>query len=280
MSEDNEKEQPIIVIKKGGKHGGHHGGAWKVAYADFVTAMMAFFLVMWLVNQAPEVKEAVQGYFRDPINYGKGAKPSIIDGGAGVMKNGGLGDVKEREETIEEQMQREMEELAERIRGTIDEMPGLSIIKDNVDIEITREGLRIQLIEGSDEVTFFKTGSAVLSMKGELIMKTIAMELKRLPNQLVIEGHTDGSDLDRSRDYTNWELSADRANSARRAMMENQLQPDQVYQVRGYADRKPRIKDNPFDPRNRRITILVLNRLFGQEDTDDEFEPALRMSSK
>ena len=278
MAEDHDKDQPIIVVKKSGKHGGHHGGAWKVAYADFVTAMMAFFLVMWLVNQAPEVKQAVQGYFRDPINYGKGAKPSIIDGGAGVMKNGGLGDVKQRKETMEEQMRREMEELAERIRGTISEMPGLSLIKDHVDIEITREGLRIQLIEGSDEVTFFKPGSAVLSMKGELIMKTIAMELKKLPNQLVIEGHTDASDLDRNKNYTNWELSADRANAARRAMMENQLNPDQVYQVRGYADKKPRIKDNPFDPRNRRITILVLNRLYGEEYADDDFEPSLSMS--
>lgn len=273
------KEQPIIVVKKINKHGGHHGGAWKVAYADFVTAMMAFFLVMWLVNQSDNVKQSVEGYFNDPVNYSRSLKTSLLKGGAGVLRNGGSGDGPGQQDmSLEEQMQREMEQLADRIRQIIDEMPGLNVLRQFVALEVTREGLRIQLIEGSTDVSFFKPGATVLSLKGELILKTIAMELSKLPNQLVIEGHTDASDFGRGEDYTNWELSSDRANAARRAMMEGKLNPGQVYQIRGYADNKPRFKDNPYDPRNRRITILVLNRMTGKDMPDDGYTSPIIMS--
>ncbi len=276
---DDKKEQPIIIVKKGGGHGGHHGGAWKVAYADFVTAMMAFFLVMWIVNQSDDVKQNVQGYFQDPVGYTRAAKMGLLKGGAGVMKGGKTGDAPEQPEiSLEDELRKEMEQLAARLRDKIDQMPGLNIIKNHIDIEVTREGLRIQLIEGSENVAFFKPGSAVLSLRGELILKTIAMELAKLPNQLVIEGHTDASDLERGEAYTNWELSADRANAARRAMTESKLKAGQVYQVRGYADNKPRVKDNPYDPRNRRITILVLNRLIGKPEYSDTYETPIIMS--
>lgn len=279
MAEDK-KEQPIIVVKKGSKHGGHHGGAWKVAYADFVTAMMAFFLVMWIVTQSEKVKEAVQGYFLDPVNYVRNYKTSLMEGGAGVLKGnpGATGNEPPVERNLEEQMQEELENLASRIREAINEMPGLNVLKDHVEIEVTNEGLRIQLIEGSEDVSFFKPGSAVLSVKGELILKTIAMELSKLSNQLVIEGHTDGSDLARGESYTNWELSADRANAARRAMVEGKLKANQVFHVRGYADNKLRIRENPNDPRNRRITILVLSRLMGKKNPGDDYITPIIMS--
>jgi chemotaxis protein MotB len=138
--------------------------------------------------------------------------------------------------------------------------------------------LRIQLIEGSKDVTFFKSGRAMLSSKAELILKTIAMELTKIPNQLVIEGHTDASDNSFAEDYTNYELSTDRANAARRAMVEGGLDPAQVYNVRGYAANKPRILDNPYDPRNRRITILVLNRVPGIDAPEDDYQTPIIMS--
>jgi len=276
--ENNNKDRPIIVVKKSKKHGGHHGGAWKVAYADFVTAMMAFFLVMWLVTQSNVVKQAVQSYFLDPVNHTKNFKSSILDGGTGVTKGGAVGDGPGDEMTESDQLKKEMEALGKRLKEAIAGVPGLDILQRYIDIELTREGLRIQLIEGSDDVTFFKSGRAMLSRKAELILKTIAMELSKIPNQMVIEGHTDASDNSFAEDYTNWELSTDRANAARRAMVEGGLDPHQIYNVRGYADNKLRIKDNPYDPRNRRITILVLSRVPGIDTPEDEYESPVIMS--
>lgn len=273
------KEQPIIIIKKIIKRGGHHGGSWKVAFADFMTAMFCFFLVMWLINQSDEVKQQVSAYFKDPVAYSKNLKKGILIKGTGILQGGSPGDGSfEKAPTLEEQLRREMELLGAKLRQIINDMPGLNILKNHVEIEVTREGLRVQLIEGSDAVSFFKPGSAMLSIKGELILKTIAMELKKLSNQLVIEGHTDAADLAGREDYGNWELSADRANAARRAMSEGGLRPGQVYQVRGYADNSLRIKDNPLDPRNRRITILVLNRLLGKKNPGDDYVTPIVMT--
>jgi chemotaxis protein MotB len=279
MSDDQtNKDQPIIIVKKGNKHGGHHGGAWKVAYADFVTAMMAFFLVMWLVTQSNTVKQAVQSYFLDPVNHGKNFKSSVLKGGTGAMEGGAIGNGPGDEMTQMEMLKKEMEALGNQLTEAIKGIPGLDILRNSIEIEMTKEGLRIQLIEGSKDVTFFKSGRAMLSSKAELILKTIAMELSKIPNQLVIEGHTDASDNSFAEHYTNWELSADRANAARRAMVEGGLPPQQVYNVRGYAANKPRILDNPYDPRNRRITILVLNRVPGIDAPEDDYQTPIIMS--
>jgi len=281
MAEDSgNKDRPIFIIKKGGAHGGHHGGAWKVAYADFVTAMMAFFLVMWLVTQSDIVKQAVQGYFQDPASYGKRVSVTVLKGGAGVIQDESGKKSPIEAPAPEELLRQQMQEVADHLREAIESMPGLDVLKNLVDIELTKEGLRIQLIEGSNDVLFFKAGSAVPTLKGELILKTIAGELGRITNELVIEGHTDGSDLARGEDYTNWELSSDRANTARRIMSESGLHPGQVYQVRGYANRKPRIRDDPSDPSNRRITILVLNRTIGHDPPDDQYDSPIIMSHK
>jgi chemotaxis protein MotB len=280
MAEDKaKKEQPIIIVKKPSRHGGHHGGAWKVAYADFVTAMMAFFLVMWLVTQSNVVKQAIQSYFLDPVNHDKNFKSSVLKGGTGIIKGGAVGDGPGDEITQQEQLKKDMEALGNRLKEAIDGLPGLDILRNAIDIELTREGLRIQLIESDKDITFFKSGRAMLSSKAELILKTIAMELDKIPNQLVIEGHTDASDNSFAEHYTNWELSTDRANAARRAMVEGGLDPRQVYNVRGYAANKLRIKDNPHDPRNRRITILVLNRIPGTDAPEDEYLTPIIMSN-
>ena len=162
--------------------------------------------------------------------------------------------------------------------NTIDDMPGLNVLRNHIQVEKTSEGLSIQLIEGSENIDFFKTGGSLLSVKGELILKTIAMELSKLPNQLVIEGHTDASDLEQGEDYTNWELSTDRANAARRAMVEGKLHKEQVYHVRGYAANKLRNRKNPNDPRNRRITILVLSRLMGKPEPGGDYKSPIIMS--
>lgn len=278
MAEEKAKDQPIIIVRKPRRHGGHNGGAWKVAYADFVTAMMAFFLVMWLVTQSNVIKQAVQSYFLDPVNHGKNFKSSVLKGGTGVTEGGAIGDGPGDEVTLQEELKKEMEALGSHLRNIIDGIPGLDIPRNSIEIELTREGLRIQLIEGGDNITFFKSGRAMLSSRAELILKTIAVELKKLPNQLVIEGHTDAADNSFAEGYTNWELSTDRANAARRAMVEGGLNPTQVYNVRGYAANKLRVHDNPYDPSNRRITILVLNRVIGEQPSEDSYDTPIMMS--
>jgi chemotaxis protein MotB len=273
MAEGHDKSQPIIVVKKHGGHGGHHGGAWKVAYADFVTAMMAFFLVMWLVTQSDVVKKAVQGYFQDPANFKKNFQISIVTGGAGVLNKQGEGNLS-KAPSPPKQAPPPMASMdaSELFQEAMKALAGLDIPKGTFDVELTSEGLRVQLIEGSDEVMFFRPGSSELTPKGEVILKTIGMELGKLPNRLVVEGHTDGADLARGNEYTNWELSTDRANAARRAMAAGGLAPDQVREIRGFAANRPRIKNNVLDPRNRRITILVLNRYGEQMADDDEYD--------
>ncbi len=259
MSDDSKNKQPIIIVKKKSGHGGHHGGAWKVAYADFVTAMMAFFLVMWLVSQDEPVKQAVQNYFQDPAGFMKGK-------GQGVMKNGkspvdspskGVKDVS----SILERERKILVSMSQKIQESLEEMPELKGLMDYVEIEITQEGLRIQLIDGSndEESNFFDLGSAKLKPRSSLLLTAVAKELGNVPNLVVIEGHTDSKPFSGRNDYSNWELSADRANSARKLMESAGLRAGQVVEVRGYADRLPRLTDNPHDPRNRRVAIIALN---------------------
>jgi chemotaxis protein MotB len=212
------------------------------------------------------------------VHHGKNFKASILKGGAGALKGGAIGTGPGDEMTQQEQLNKEMEALGNHIKEVMDGVPGLDILRNAIEIEMTREGLQIQLIEGSDNITFFKSGRAMLSTKAELILKTIAMELRKVPNMIVIEGHTDAQDHSFADNYSNWELSTDRANAARRAMVEGGLDPRRIYNVRGYADRKLRIPENPYDPRNRRITILVLNRIPGEEMPQDSYDTPIVMS--
>ncbi len=238
-----DKAQPIIVIKKNGRHGGHHGGAWKVAYADFVTAMMALFIVLWLMNSSEKIRKAVAGYFNDP----KGTATLM-----GTTMSGTGETAKVASSTTS------MEHLKERIEQEIKARKNLELLSKQIEITITSEGLRVELLEDKNG-TFYEIGSPRLSRSGQELLALLAGELKTLPNALLIEGHTDAAPYSSDATYTNWELSADRANSARRLMQQDGVRADQVTQVRGYADQLLRVKENPYDPSNRRISILVKN---------------------
>ena len=244
------KAQPIIVIKKKGGHGGHHGGAWKVAYADFVTAMMSLFIVLWLMAQNDPVKKAVAGYFNDPM--GTGGLLGTTMSGTGQGTGAGAA-------SAADQNQQKLQELKEKLEQEIQARKDLEKLIKQIEITITPEGLRIELIEDKNG-TFYQSGSAQLSPSGQELLALLASELKTLPNQLLIEGHTDAAQYSTDANYSNWELSADRANSARRLLQQGGVRSDQVTQVRGFADQMLRVKNNPYDPSNRRITILVKNQ--------------------
>ncbi len=238
MPPPNETPAPIIIVKKKGGHGGHHGGAWKVAYADFVTAMMAFFLVMWLLNAGPKVREAVSGYFNDPAGY----KEQM---GSGA---GGSGEALQLKKD-------DMPLLKEKLEQALKEMPMFLELKDQVKLTVTGEGLRIELLE-TEKGFFFESGSAKPSDYGRELILKIAGELGKLPNTIVVEGHTD-SRVFAGIGYSNWELSVDRANMARRLLQSSGLRDGQVVQVRGFADHQPFDRNNDAHPSNRRISIIV-----------------------
>ena len=231
--------KPIIVVKKNGGHGGHHGGAWKVAYADFVTAMMALFIVLWLMNTSEKVRQAVAGYFNDPRGTAKqtGSDQSGSSENLALTENNIAG-------------------LKKKIEESIRKMNDLKALQNQIQITITPEGLRIELLETKDG-TFFDTGSAALNQHGRELLEMLAGQLGGIPNRISIEGHTDAQPYASKDGYGNWELSADRANAARRVMQNSGLRQDQVSQVRGYADQKLRVPDNPMDPSNRRISLIV-----------------------
>jgi chemotaxis protein MotB len=231
--------RPIIVLKKKSGHGGHHGGAWKVAYADFVTALMSLFIVLWLMNTSQKVRQAVAGYFNDP----RGNSTQTGSDQSGTSEMLAL-------------TENNIPDLKRKIEEAIRKMNDLRALQNQIQITITPEGLRIELLETKDG-TFFDTGSATLNQNGRTLLSMLARELGGLPNRLSIEGHTDAQPYASPDGYGNWELSTDRANAARRLMQATGLHQDQVSQVRGYADEKLRVPSNPMDPSNRRISLIV-----------------------
>jgi len=230
---------PPIIIKKKVSHGGHHGGAWKVAYADFVTAMMALFIVLWLMNTSKQIQEAVGGYFKDPTGHSRQIGSD--------MKGVGENFVVTKDN---------MKELKEQLERSIREIPKFDELRNHIDMTVTNEGLRIELTESASGV-FFESGSDQLSADGSDLVKLLAQELGKLPNPIAIEGHTDSKPYPPGATYTNWELSSDRANSTRRLMQNNGIRQDQITQVRGFADQRLRKPDAPLDPSNRRISLIV-----------------------
>ncbi len=231
--------QPIIIKKRIAGHGGHHGGAWKVAYADFVTAMMALFIVLWLMNSNETIRNAVGGYFSDPTGTGK--QVGSGQGGSGETLSVG---------------RENLGTLKEQIEGALKRAPQLIGIKDHVKMTVTGEGLRIELMETETGI-FFERSRPDPSSSGEETLKMLAGEVGKLPNPIMIEGHTDSKPFAGRKDYSNWELSTDRANAARRLMLVNGLRPDQVKQIRGYADQRLLRPEAPEDASNRRISIIV-----------------------
>jgi chemotaxis protein MotB len=267
-------DKPTIVIKKPRKkHHGAHGGAWKVAYADFVTAMMAFFLVMWLVGQNKGVKSAVASYFRNPGIFEHDRSTAPIAGGDMHIDPQAHSQPPPNPEQLLEEEKALLERTAKRIRQLLDTNPDLKRLQKQIEIQITREGLRIELLEG-DSPTFFASGSAALTPGTERVLALIAHELGKLKNPVQVEGHTDSRPYAATNGYTNWELSADRANAARRAMEKGGLHEGQVHGIRGFADTSLRVPEKPLDPRNRRVTVIV-QHLFRERD----LPPALRSTT-
>jgi chemotaxis protein MotB len=242
-------KRPIIIIRKKGGHGGHHGGAWKVAYADFVTAMMALFIVLWLMNSSKQIQVAVGGYFKDPTGTSKKVGSNQIGSGENFTLT-----------------KDDMPKLKEELQKAVRQVANFDKLKNQIEMTITSEGLRIELLESSSG-TFFESGRPGLNGDGRDLLVALAQQLGKLPNRISIEGHTDAKPYASGRDYGNWELSADRANSARRLMQDSGVRPDQISQVRGYADQKLRVPANPLEPSNRRISLIVQ---YVVKDDDDE----------
>ncbi len=290
MAGDAKKLQPIIIKRV--KKGGHavHGGAWKIAYADFVTAMMAFFLLMWLLGSTTEGdKKGIADYFQAPLKVallnsgsGSGDSSSLVKGGGQDLSrsNGQVkrGDVEAPRRTINLQAlraeQRKAEskmlaELKEKIETELRNSPRLAQFAAQLRLDMTRDGLRIQIV---DELSrpMFDSGSAVVKPYMRELLRGIGSVLAEVPNRLTLEGHTDAQAFPGGdRGYGNWELSADRANASRRELVGGGLTDERVLRVLGLAASQPFKREDPLDPQNRRISIIVMNR----EAEDRFFQP-------
>jgi chemotaxis protein MotB len=301
---------PTIIVKRVKKHGGHEGGhgAWKVAYADFVTAMMAFFLLLWLLNATTEEqRQGISNYFApESVSYTKSGAGGVL-GGLDPIKSDGVGksasaqtvsvpiprssegkddaeveqehgasetqsevpqDYEARRKEVEEAAARkaavELEEkqfaaAEENLHKSIEAVPELKAFADNLMIDRTPEGLRIQLVDQS-KTAMFPRGSAVMYDYTRELLRKIAEVIKRQPQPISVAGHTDSTPYADPTGYSNWELSADRANASRRVLTDAGVPTERITQVVGKADREPLVTDNPADPRNRRITIILLRQ--------------------
>ena len=303
-------ERPIIVKKIKKVAGGHHGGAWKVAYADFVTVMMAFFLLLWLLNAVTEEqKKGIAAYFRPTLAVqntsatftiltgqaqpmddmsggssqdseeeseeqamqqapatGEGDRPQQLEGekpdiGTGNEPQPGKGDkpvdLEEAEKTVAANEQKQLEKIQEDIKNAIKDDPELKELEKNLKIDQTEDGIRIQLLD-QEKVSMFPSGSAAMNPRSKELLEKVAEVVKTLPNKIEISGHTDAKPYVGGDNYTNWELSADRANASRRVLVGAGINPDRLTMIKGRADTDPFVKTDPFDPQNRRISIVLL----------------------
>jgi chemotaxis protein MotB len=280
MAGDSKKLQPIIIKRV--KKGGHavHGGAWKIAYADFVTAMMAFFLLMWLLGSTTDGdKKGIADYFQSPLKIamaggsGSGDSNSVLKGGGesltstvGQVKKG---DVEAAKNTINlhklkaEQVRAEiarLEDLKQQIQQKIASNDALKSVSSQIRLDMTRDGLRIQIVDDQNR-PMFASGSAVIAPYMKDLLRAIGSVLIEVPNRLTLEGHTDAEPFPGGdRGYSNWELSADRANASRRELIAGGLTDDRVLRVQGLASSQPFDEKDPLAPTNRRISIIVMNR--------------------
>lgn len=241
---------PIIIIKKKAAAHGHHGGAWKVAYADFVTAMMALFIVLWLMNTSENVKKMVGGYFQDPRSKGRLTGTEYGGSGAGIPLK-----------------KDDLPKLRQKLEQAMKKVEDFSKIHKQVQMIITPEGLRVELMETQGGF-FFKNGSPAATTDGKALLTALAKEIAKVPNHVLIEGYTDAAPYHSDKDYSNWELSVDRANAARRVMEEAGMRQDQVSYVRGFADRQLKDPANPMDPANRRVSLIIQYQDAQQGSTD------------
>jgi chemotaxis protein MotB len=279
MATDGKKLQPIIVKKV--KKGGHavHGGAWKIAYADFVTAMMAFFLLMWLLGSTTEGdKKGLSDYFTAPLKValmggtGAGASNSIIQGGGTDLtrdsgQNSQADPVVSKKAAMEaakaevaKQDARKLAALSAKIASIISNNPRLAEFSSQIRLEITPDGLQIQIVDDQNRA-MFDLGSALVKPYMRDILREIGSALAEVDNKISLDGHTDRSPYGSGeRGYSNWELSADRANSSRRELISAGMPDEKLARVTGMASSKLLDTSNPLSPTNRRITILVMTR--------------------
>ena len=280
MAGDAKKLQPIIVKKV--KKGGHaaHGGAWKIAYADFVTAMMAFFLLMWLLGSTTEGdKKGIADYFQSPLKValsggsGSGDSSHVIKGGGEDLTrtNGQVkrGEIEAERHTINlqalkaEQIRAEMarlKALKQRVEQRMQAHPTLAALNSQIRLEMTRDGLRIQIVDEFNR-PMFESGSATVQPHMRQLLRELGVLLGEVPNRITLEGHTDSAPFSgEQRGYSNWELSSDRANASRRELMAGGLPTDRVLRVQGLADSVPFDRQDPRAASNRRISIIVMNR--------------------
>lgn len=320
---DNHATIVIKKVKKGG-HGGHHGGAWKVAYADFVTAMMAFFLLLWLLNATTEEqKMGISNYF-DPTAISRSTRSGSggVLGGTSITVPGALKSASsppmistpqvarpqaERTESLDpdsddpeniesrlgsredeegtmnqeiveqllrEREQQQFDEAEAALREAIEQTPELSEAGESLQIDAVPEGLRIQLID-QERIALFPNGSAAMYDQTRGLLQKVAEVIKKLPNKIEISGHTDSSQFAAGSTYTNWELSADRANASRRVLEGNGIPVSRIVKVTGRADREPLVEDNPADPTNRRISIVLKNLTPGEAEDLNLLDPSV-----
>lgn len=300
---------PTIIIKKVKKvAGGHHGGAWKVAYADFVTAMMAFFLLLWLLNvTTEEQKNAISNFF-DPthpmVSESQSGAGGVL-GGTSVSTDGAMtstiqnistpqssgattkgthvgtqggksGSIKDASaQKLEEELRRRETERFEAAKKTmqkeIEKTPELAELKKHLLVDVTPEGLRIQIVDQEGE-PMFPSGSAAMFERTKNLVRLAASVMIKMPNQISVRGHTDSTPYKPGSDYTNWELSADRANSTRRVLRDSGILETRLSNVMGKADTDPLLKDKPTDAKNRRISIILqredLDTMINREGDD------------
>ena len=280
MAGDAKKLQPIIIKRV--RKGGHavHGGAWKIAYADFVTAMMAFFLLMWLLGSTTEGdKKGIADYFKSPLKVamaggsGSGDSSHVVKGGGeDLSRTGGQvkrGEIESRRESINlaklraEQMRTEaahLENLKQRVEQQIEANPLLAGMKGQIQLEMVRDGLRIQISDAQSR-PMFSSGSAVVQAHMRMLLRELGSVLAEVPNRLTLEGHTDANPFGNGEQgYSNWELSADRGNASRRELLAGGLPESRVLRVQGLASSAPLDRRDPAGPANRRISIIVMNR--------------------
>ncbi|MDP1597466.1 MAG: flagellar motor protein MotB [Methylotenera sp.] len=277
-----ELHRPIIVkkIKKSG--GGHHGGAWKIAYADFVTAMMAFFLLMWLLGSTSKAqKEGISDYFKTPLRVALmggtsvGASDTLIKGGGGkdlTKKQGQVKpvdgppgkqkavDIKDAKAALEKAEAEKLIELKNKLEKTIEDSPTLSKFKKQLILDITTEGLRIQIVDEQNR-PMFESSKAEMQPYAKQILKEIGQMLNGVTNKVSLSGHTDAASYSSGgKAYSNWELSADRANASRRELVAGGMDETKLLRVVGLASASLFDKDDPLNPINRRISIIVMNK--------------------
>jgi chemotaxis protein MotB len=294
MAGDAKKLQPIIVKRvRKGVHG-HHGGAWKIAYADFVTAMMAFFLLMWLLGSTTEGdKKGIADYFQSPLKVamfggsGSGDSSHVVKGGGqdltrttGQVKQG---DIEAPQKSInlqalkQEQVRAEaarLRMLQERVETELHGNPGLAQFRSQILLEMTRDGLRIQIVDAQNR-PMFDSGSALVKPYMQTLLRAIGSVLAEVPNRLTLEGHTDATPFPGGeRGYSNWELSADRANASRRELLAGGLSEDRVLRVLGLAASQLLNREQPTDAQNRRISIVVMNREAEDHASRPRLDPA------